>query len=64
MMETNSPSLMSTLMRRSTNVRLAPWAYDFSILRSEMSASGAGVSDGWTGAGCAADDRNSAMLSL
>ena len=44
MMVTNSPSLISTLMRRSTYVRLVPWAYDFSIFRKAMSAFGATAS--------------------
>ena len=30
-METNSPSFTSTVIRRSTYVRLVPWAYDFSM---------------------------------
>ena len=39
MIDTNSPSLMSSVMRRRTHVRLVPCAYDFSMLRNEMSAS-------------------------
>src|SRR5258708_40379162 len=37
MIETNSPSLMSALMRRRTNVRPTPCGYDFSTARREMS---------------------------
>src|SRR5262249_59788097 len=39
MIDTNSPSLMSSMMRRKTHVRLVPCAYDFSMLRNEMRAS-------------------------
>src|SRR5690349_8414664 len=39
MIEMNSPSLMSSVIRRKTHVRLVPCAYDFSRPRSEMSAS-------------------------
>src|ERR1700681_1595887 len=37
MTETNSPSLMSISIRRRTKVRPTPCAYDFSMLRSEIS---------------------------
>src|ERR1700735_2860745 len=36
MMETNSPSLISTLMRRRTNVLVGPCSKYFSILRNEI----------------------------
>src|SRR6188768_3210325 len=35
--ETNSPSAMSMPTRRSTQVLVGPWAYDFSRSRNEMS---------------------------
>src|SRR5215510_11762914 len=37
MMETNSPGLMSSVIRRSTNVCPAPTGNDFSTPRSDMS---------------------------
>src|SRR5262245_18368324 len=37
MIETNSPSLMSALMRRRTNVRPTPCGYDFSTDRRDIS---------------------------
>lgn len=49
MIDTNSPSLTSTLTRRSTYERLVPCAYDFSMLRSEISAPPAGCSMGSSG---------------
>src|SRR5260221_2462464 len=55
MMDTNSPSLMSSAIRRSTQVRLAPSAYDFSRLRSEISASSR------VGSRSAADDAGVAL---
>src|SRR5687768_9083310 len=60
MIETNSPSFTSTLIRRSTYVRLVPCAYDFSILRIAMSAVGASASDGASicGAGCDEREKN------
>src|SRR5579862_7394378 len=45
MIDTNSPSLMSSAMRRSTHVRLAPSAYDFSMFRIDTSASAGPGSD-------------------
>src|SRR5687768_11898663 len=45
MIDTNSPSRMSRLMRRSTHVRLVPCAYDFSRFRRLTSASMAAASD-------------------
>src|SRR5947209_1192018 len=37
MIDTNSPSLISALMRRSTYVRATPCGYDFSRFRNEIS---------------------------
>ena len=45
MIETNSPSFTSAVIRRSTYVRLVPWAYDFSMFRIEMSMPGATFSE-------------------
>src|SRR5688572_1236625 len=58
--ETNSPSFTSTLIRRSTYVRLVPCAYDFSILRIAMSAVDASASDGASncGVGCVEREKN------
>ncbi len=40
MIETNSPSLISTLMRRRTKVLVGPCSKYFSILRSEIISTG------------------------
>ena len=50
---------MSSVTRRSTQLRLVPWAYDFSRLCSEISTSvGASASSYDAGVGCGAREKN------